>query len=478
MKPVGVIAAVAAAIAVFPIILVLFFMGASPAVNCEPSQVSGTVAGIPDSAAGFDKEQLSNAAEIVRAGAAQGLDSRDQTIGIMTAIGESTLRVLDYGDAVGPDSRGLFQQRSNGAWGTYEDRMNPYTSATSFFRVLKTIEGRDLLEPTLVAHRVQRNANPQHYARHWNQAQEIFTALTNQTPNPASNEVAGAASVRYQLGAVKPHVAAVADSLGRMFNVKTIGGWRAGNTYDYEGHPAGLALDLMTDSTAHGTQIADYARTNATALGIKYLIWNQRIWSLDRDAEGWRPMADRGSISANHKDHVHASFNPEAGTGSLSNGAAPLPPECGPGSAQPPLPGVPGAWVSPAAGPITSSYGTRKHPITGIVKLHSGTDLGGGGCDAPIYAAKAGVVVSADKASGYGHLITIDHGDGVQSRYAHMYASGIMVAPGQQIASGQQIGRVGSDGYSTGCHLHFEIKINGSFTDPYTYLAAQSLTLG
>ena len=188
-------------------------------------------------------------------------------------------------------------------------------------------------------------------------------------------------------------------------------------------------------------------------------------------------MADRGSISANHKDHVHASFNPEAGSGTLPDGAAPQPAGCENAVSQPALPAVPGEWVSPGAGPLTSPYGSRKHPITGVYKLHSGTDLAGGGCNAPIYAAKSGVVISAGKASGYGHLITIDHGGGVQSRYAHMYAAGIMVTPGQQVASGQQIARVGSDGYSTGCHIHFEIKINGSFTDPYTYLAAQSLTL-
>ena len=72
---------------------------------------------------GYDDEQIANAAAIVRAGADLGMSRRDQTIGVMVAIGESTLYALDYGDEAGADSRGLFQQRDNGAWGTYADRM-------------------------------------------------------------------------------------------------------------------------------------------------------------------------------------------------------------------------------------------------------------------------------------------------------------------------------------------------------------------
>ena len=459
-----------------PVGFLLLLGGTGP--DCDTSLTAGNVDTIPDNAAGLDKQQLTNAGEIIRAGATEGVTSRDQTIGIMTAIGESTLRVLDYGDAVGPDSRGLFQQRSNGAWGSYEDRMDPFTSARSFFRALVVIKGRDVLEPTLVAHRVQRNADPQHYARYWTQAQEVFTALTGNTPHAGQAPQTSGGSSRYKLGPVKPHVAVAAEHIGRLFEVGTIGGWRAGDTYDTEGHPAGLALDLMVNSQDQGARIAGYAREHAAEMGIKYVIWYQTIWSPDRDGEDWRFMSDRGSASANHLDHVHISFNAEPGTAPLPEGG--LPDECsnslvvdGQAAA-----GVAGAWVAPGPGPITSQYGTRKHPITGVVKLHSGTDLNAGGCNAPIKAAKAGTVIGAGPSAGYGHLITIDHGGGVLSRYAHMYGSGVLVKTGQQVASGQQIGLVGSDGYSTGCHLHFEIKINGSFTNPYTYLIGQSLTLG
>ena len=79
-----------------------------------------------EAVAGYGKEQLQNARYIMHAAYRLGLTVRDQTIGVMTAMGESSLRVLDHGDAVGPDSRGLFQQRANGAWGSYEDRIDPH----------------------------------------------------------------------------------------------------------------------------------------------------------------------------------------------------------------------------------------------------------------------------------------------------------------------------------------------------------------
>ncbi|MCZ2828987.1 hypothetical protein O2W14_09100 [Modestobacter sp. VKM Ac-2986] len=131
----------------------------------------------PGPVAGYGGEQLRNAAAIVNAGAAEGLDTCAQTIGVMTAMGESSLRVLDRGDAVGPDSRGLFQQRDNGAWGSYADRMDPTTSATNFFRALQDVEDWPGLPPTIAAHRTQRNADPQHYARYWPAAVEVVTAL-------------------------------------------------------------------------------------------------------------------------------------------------------------------------------------------------------------------------------------------------------------------------------------------------------------
>lgn len=116
-------------------------------------------------AGGFSAEQLKNAAAIMRAAKKLGLPKAAQILGVQTAIGESGLKVIDYGDAAGPDSRGLFQQRANGAWGSYADRMDPEISATNFFKALKGVQGWETLDPSEAIHRVQRNADPQHYTQ-------------------------------------------------------------------------------------------------------------------------------------------------------------------------------------------------------------------------------------------------------------------------------------------------------------------------
>lgn len=125
----------------------------------------------------WNTTQVSNAIAIMNAAADLGLSQRDQEIGVTTAIAESTLNVLDHGDAVGPDSRGLFQQRDNGAWGTYEDRMDPHQSATMFFEALKKIENRDSLSITEAAHRVQGNADPNHYADFAQQGRQLVATI-------------------------------------------------------------------------------------------------------------------------------------------------------------------------------------------------------------------------------------------------------------------------------------------------------------
>lgn len=271
------------------------------------------------------------------------------------------------------------------------------------------------------------------------------------------------------LGPVQPHVNQAATLLGNMFDVKTIGGYRPGNTYDTAGHPAGLAIDLMVPLTpagrAKGQAIADYARRHADQLGVKYVIWYQQIWSTGRDHEGWRPMPDRGTPSANHLDHPHISFNPAPGTGDLT---AMLNQACN----NPPA-GT-GAWVNPVdTMRVSSPYGMRRHPVTGVYKLHSGTDYAGGQCGAPIYATAAGTVTVTHPAWA-GSLITIDHGDGLQTRYAHMERGGVQVSSGDTVTPGQTIGQVGTAGLSTGCHLHFEARQNNEFINPANLLTQKN----
>ncbi len=116
---------------------------------------------------------------------------------------------------------------------------------------------------------------------------------------------------------------------------------------------------------------------------------------------------------------------------------------------------------------MSSPYGMRTHPITGERKLHTGIDLTAGGIDGKtVYAVKDGEVIYAAKQTGYGNFVIIDHGNGVSSCYAHMQDNSLTVSVGQKVVQGQAIGKVGSTGYSTGPHLHFEIRVNGKTTNP------------
>ncbi|MGL4340139.1 MAG: M23 family metallopeptidase [Rhodoglobus sp.] len=199
----------AIAIAAVPLIIIggvlssLLLVGAAGA--CSPVGGGATVnpTAIPDtSIAGYGREQLVNAAYIMQAGNALGLNVRDQTIGVMTAMGESGLRVLDNGDTAGPDSRGLFQQRANGSWGSYEDRMNPSISATNFFTaMIREAPDRESLEPTLVAHRVQGNANPDHYEKFWADAVQVVDKLSSAEAGADSRPAAECSTLAGQVNA-------------------------------------------------------------------------------------------------------------------------------------------------------------------------------------------------------------------------------------------------------------------------------------
>ena len=118
---------------------------------------------------------------------------------------------------------------------------------------------------------------------------------------------------------------------------------------------------------------------------------------------------------------------------------------------------------------LSSGYGTRVHPITGVVKSHTGIDLAAPqGTD--IHAAAGGVVIVAEWWSGYGNTVIIDHGDNVWTLYGHIRNNGIVVEKGQQVKKGQKIAEVGSTGNSTGPHCHFEVRIDGKPVDPMPYL--------
>ena len=121
------------------------------------------------------------------------------------------------------------------------------------------------------------------------------------------------------------------------------------------------------------------------------------------------------------------------------------------------------AWPVPGYTRITSKYGMRTHPITGVYKLHTGVDIGAPR-GANFIAANDGIVTKASYNSAYGNMVIIDHGGGVSTLYAH--GDQILVQVGQTVKRGDSILKVGSTGYSTGPHAHFEVRLNRSCNRP------------
>ncbi|HSF85494.1 MAG TPA: peptidoglycan DD-metalloendopeptidase family protein [Acidimicrobiia bacterium] len=128
---------------------------------------------------------------------------------------------------------------------------------------------------------------------------------------------------------------------------------------------------------------------------------------------------------------------------------------------------APSQFVRPVPGAITSPFGPRVHPILGYARMHTGLDFRAPHGQA-IRAAASGRVILAGPYGGYGNTIVIDHGGGVATLYAHQ--SSLAVGYGAQIGAGDTVGYIGSTGFSTGPHLHFEVRVNGEPVNPVPYL--------
>jgi murein DD-endopeptidase MepM/ murein hydrolase activator NlpD len=124
------------------------------------------------------------------------------------------------------------------------------------------------------------------------------------------------------------------------------------------------------------------------------------------------------------------------------------------------------AWPVPGQYRITSNFGGRADPITGVWTSHGGTDIAAP-YGTPIVAANSGVVIFSGWHYSYGNYVIVDHGGGIATLYGH--CSKLLVSKGQEVSRGEKIALVGSTGYSTGNHLHFEVRINGVRTDAMKY---------
>lgn len=175
-----------------------------------------------------------------------------------------------------------------------------------------------------------------------------------------------------------------------------------------------------------------------------------------------------GMASMFQKQLAHGDETPAA----LPMPSTTLPsPTLAPRELGPALDGAP-RFVLPVVGRPSSGYGPRLDPIQHTSINHPGFDLAAP-TGTPVGAAAGGVIVHAGPAGTYGNLVRIRHDNGYETRYAHL--SAVTVAVGDRVEQGQQVGKVGSTGYSTGAHLHFEVRHEGKTVDPAPLLPLNGL---
>jgi murein DD-endopeptidase MepM/ murein hydrolase activator NlpD len=133
-------------------------------------------------------------------------------------------------------------------------------------------------------------------------------------------------------------------------------------------------------------------------------------------------------------------------------------------------------WTLPVLGRLSSPFGERPNaPVAGVNPFHSGADIAAS-CGQPVQAAQAGTVVEAGFQGSYGNWVLIDHGNGIQTGYAHN--SQLLVGTGEQVAGGATIALVGSTGASSGCHVHFETRVGGATVAPVPFMSSRGIPLG
>lgn len=483
----------------------------TPATACTPAGQTTTVAAsvavdVPSAGSlpevtGLTSEQVHNAATIVAVGKAHDLPPKAWKIALMASLVETRLQNLDYGHA---DSLGLFQQRPAAGWGTKAAIMDPVKATEAFFGVanhtdnpgLGDIAGWQQMALGDAAQAVQMSATPLAYAQEDAMATILLKTLEGVEVSAAAGSAVADCSTAAlgDLGSCPPspfpkvEEGLTADAL-RVLRCSAQQAPEITTVYGLSGtldHPRGKAVDLMISGAfddykspaakEYGWKLAKWLKANQKPLGIHYIIWDAKIWNIERDDEGWRDydsITGSNNDSSLHYNHIHVSVYGNKGVLSAATNLAD------------------GSWVLP----------TGENFMLGPGVCTAGTDCWGYGShtgqdlsiyeDAPIRAVAGGTVTTAkvlcpdlsnaqregNASCSYGRFVVIDHGGGVESYYAHLNGFGPGIAPGVSVKAGQVIGYEGSQGHSSGPHLHLEIRKDGAIMNPVTYLEGQGIPL-
>ena len=430
------------------------------------------------SAGSFSDEQVGNARIIWQVAQQSRTGDHGAVVGIATALQESGLRNLSYGDR---DSVGLFQQRAG--WGSTAVRMDPAKSAGLFYRALVQVSGWKQMSVTRAAQAVQRSAFPSAYAKHERPATGLV-ALFRSKAAPGTVE-AQAAIGSAMCGAADAascpatgmgvEAGLTPDALRVLRCVKK--GWPQLTSFAGVGtrannpdtdHTTGRGVDAMIPDHASaagrqlGFAISRWLVDNQARLGVKYVIWDAHIWNVERASDGWRACGSQASCysgpddTAAHRDHVHISvFGDQAGdtTSAAVTSSGPT-----------------GPIVLPVDHYVlTARFGQCSGHWA---HCHTGLDFAAP-TGTPVRAVMSGTVVWTMWGGSYGNLTKIQHPNGVQTWYAHQSARS--VETGDVVKAGQVIGRVGDTGNTTGPHLHLEVRLGGTPVDPDGWLSGKGV---
>lgn len=472
---------------------------------------TGTNVAVPS----LNRDQITLAHTIWQVARQVGVGDKGATIAIATAMQESTLGSDQTTRKRNNDGDiSDFQQRSDLGWyapGTTvpeNDRilLDPVTGARTFFLGhtvtapawdaakaagttpagpvgyhipgLVDIPGWDAMPLTQAAQKVQRSAYPTAYAKHEQRAAQLVQRFAVEggpgsasntammaAPNPALCSNGNAAAMNCPDSGLPvergltPDAVRVVRCVKQQFpQISSIGGIgdRPSNVDD--DHQTGRAVDVMVPGRCDvlGDQVRDYVFSKQRELGVTYIIWCDKIWSVARNSEGWRPYVNpNGSGDTHrHRDHVHVSVEGNA-AGQPAPGAGPT-----------------GATVTPIQPYVlTATFGQCSARWKAC---HTGLDFAAG-TGIPIKAVSDGTVTSVGWGGAYGNLTRIDHGGGIETWYAHQSATTAQV--GQRVTAGQTIGAVGATGNVSGPHVHLEVRINGTPTDPAPWLRSRGVKL-
>ncbi|MDT0202126.1 hypothetical protein [Nocardioides sp. AE5] len=318
----GLVIGLAAVVVVVTAVVIAFnrSFDARPTVEVCIAEVGGTKVALTP-------EQAENAALIAAIGVRRGLPARAVSIALATAFQESKILNIEHGDR---DSLGLFQQRPSQGWGSREEVLNPYHATNAFYDALVKVPDYESMRITEAAQRVQRSGHPEAYEKHADAARALASAFTGNSPDGqfhcTFNVRATDSPTELDEDGLTERAAAVRVDLTAAFGDLPLGGFSPDGVdsghMEGSAHYEGRAIDVFfrpidEPNRKHGWAVAYYLVAQADRLDIATVIFDDKIWTTRRSAEGWRDY-DPGDVEGKpaetvaileHRDHVHVDVH-------------------------------------------------------------------------------------------------------------------------------------------------------------------------